>query len=138
MLQSLEEYITDWHWTDVFQAFLPDGRSSRFQYAVGMLLGMASIVAAVFSIQYLFNFSMSANDTSTFVTLTILTVFAMCKIAMSIFLMLMLNVKRLHDINESGLWTCLLMIPALGVILVIFLLLAPGYVFRNQYGSPPA
>tara|TARA_R110002110_G_scaffold383245_2_gene594586 strand:+ start:20976 stop:21392 length:417 start_codon:yes stop_codon:yes gene_type:complete len=138
MLHSLEEYITDWHWTNVFQVFLPEGRTSRFNYGFGMILGITCLTASILAVQYLFNFSMCADDTFTFTILVLLSLLATMKILLSVIFMLMLNVKRLHDINESGLWTCLLLMPVLGAILVVFLLFVPGYTFRNQFGVPPA
>ena len=45
-------------------------------------------------------------------------------------------VRRLHDINQSGLLTLLLFVPILGQILILYLLFAPGTQGTNKYGNP--
>ena len=44
------------------------------------------------------------------------------------------NVRRLHDLNKSGLWLILLAIPYVNIILLIALLFIPGSKERNNYG----
>ena len=49
-----------------------------------------------------------------------------------------LNVRRWHDIGQSGWLTLLSLIPAVGGIVFIVLLLIPGNDGPNQYGPRPA
>lgn len=136
MLQSLEEYISDWHWSGVLKAFWPDGRASQFRYAVGMILCLISMSMAILAIKYLLNYSMSSEDMVAFIIVFSMSLLACIKIVLSVWAMVMLSIKRLHDINESGIWTFMLLVPPLGILLIIFLLVVPGYSFRNQYGLP--
>lgn len=49
----------------------------------------------------------------------------------------LLMIRRLHDLNKTG-WFCLLMmIPAINAPFAIYLLFAPGTVGANQYGADP-
>ena len=45
-------------------------------------------------------------------------------------------VRRLHDINMTGKWAYLLIIPPFGLILLIYLI-KPGNDYQNQYGDIP-
>ena len=48
-------------------------------------------------------------------------------------------VRRLHDLNRSGLWLLTALIPAINVLLVSILVIWPGRQDHNQFGplSPP-
>ena len=46
--------------------------------------------------------------------------------------------RRLHDMNKSGWFQLIWIIPILGWIYLIYLLAQPGDVGHNQYGSPVA
>lgn len=49
----------------------------------------------------------------------------------------MLTTRRLHDLNKSG-WFCLLMlVPFVNNIFPFYVLLAPGTVGPNEYGADP-
>ena len=45
-------------------------------------------------------------------------------------------VRRLHDINMTGKWAYLFIIPPFGLILLIYLI-KPGNNYQNQYGDIP-
>jgi len=47
------------------------------------------------------------------------------------------DVKRLHDIGQSGLWVICAFIPIISLIYVLFLIFADGQPFTNQYGPDP-
>lgn len=51
----------------------------------------------------------------------------------------MLCIQRLHDINASGWWCLLFLVPVVNVILSIVLLFAPGTAGANRFGdeTPP-
>lgn len=48
-----------------------------------------------------------------------------------------LCVRRLHDINKSGWWVLLALIPLVGQIILIVWLAKPSDPSENQYGSMP-
>lgn len=47
------------------------------------------------------------------------------------------DVKRLHDVDKSGWFVLLLIIPVINFILGIYMLLADGTVGPNRYGNDP-
>lgn len=46
-------------------------------------------------------------------------------------------VKRWHDINKSGWWSLILLIPWVNLLVILFLGLAPGTAGANRYGEQP-
>ncbi|WP_111894994.1 DUF805 domain-containing protein [Acinetobacter sp. MB5] len=52
------------------------------------------------------------------------------------YLMTIFMIQRLHDLNQSGWMSLLLLIPMINLFFVIYLLLAPGSSHANNYGSP--
>lgn len=46
-------------------------------------------------------------------------------------------IRRLHDINQSGLFALLLLAPILNNVFVIALFFIPGTIGPNQYGKRP-
>jgi len=50
---------------------------------------------------------------------------------------IMIATRRLHDLNKSGWWLLLMLVPFVNVILELYILLMPGTVGRNDYGADP-
>ena len=46
--------------------------------------------------------------------------------------------RRLHDLNRSGWWSLLLIIPLLNLLFALYLMFGPGTAGSNQYGPKPA
>lgn len=46
--------------------------------------------------------------------------------------------RRLNDLNQSGWWSVLLIIPVLGLLLNVYLLAIKGSPYYNRYGAPAA
>jgi uncharacterized membrane protein YhaH (DUF805 family) len=46
--------------------------------------------------------------------------------------------RRLHDVNSSGWWQLLLLVPLFGALFLIYLMLQRGATEENRYGSSPA
>ena len=65
-------------------------------------------------------------------------VFAPLTILFSLTPSLAVTVRRLHDINRSGWWCLIGLIPILGFILQLVWMLTPGTRASNQFGSPPS
>lgn len=51
---------------------------------------------------------------------------------------LAVSVRRLHDIDRSGYWAALSLVPILGWIVLIFWACTPGTPGPNSYGRAPA
>ena len=50
---------------------------------------------------------------------------------------IMLGIRRLHDLNKSGWFLLLGLVPFVNIIFVLYLWLAPGTVGWNRYGADP-
>lgn len=48
-----------------------------------------------------------------------------------------LAVRRLHDLDKSGLMSLLLFIPFINLIITVYLIFKQGSNGNNQYGKPP-
>ena len=48
-----------------------------------------------------------------------------------------LIVRRLHDINRSGWWLGMVLLPIVGWVMILFNCLRPGRRGHNAYGPPP-
>jgi len=51
---------------------------------------------------------------------------------------LAVNVRRLHDIDRSGWWLLLLLVPIVGLVIVIVWTCMPGTDGPNRFGDPDA
>jgi len=47
------------------------------------------------------------------------------------------SVRRLHDIDRSGWWMLIALIPIIGILLLLFWATQEGSSASNQYGEPP-
>ncbi|ELY3878664.1 TPA: DUF805 domain-containing protein [Acinetobacter nosocomialis] len=50
---------------------------------------------------------------------------------------IVVNVRRLHDINRSGWWMLIALVPIVGVLLLLFWAAQEGNPSANQYGESP-
>lgn len=50
--------------------------------------------------------------------------------------MLVLTRRRLHDVDRTGWWALLVLVPVLNLLLFVYLLLVPGSDGTNRYGAP--
>lgn len=58
--------------------------------------------------------------------------------ALFFFMGFSLNARRLHDLGYSGWFNLLIIIPFVGLLLLLYLLIAPGQKIENKYGLPTA
>ena len=49
---------------------------------------------------------------------------------------IILVVRRLHDINTSGIWSFLILTPYISLLFAVFLAVKQGTVGVNNYGNP--
>ena len=54
-----------------------------------------------------------------------------------IYFIIMLMVRRLHDLNHTGWLGLIMFVPFVGNFFAIYVALAPGSQSANDYGSPP-
>ena len=117
------------HWyTDALKNSLNfSDRTSRGAYWGFILINfIISIVAAVLDIVLgLFSFE---NGVGLFSTLYALLIMIPS---------LAIQVRRLHDIERSGWWLLIVLVPLVGGIVLLVFDLTPGTVGNNRYGKDP-
>jgi uncharacterized membrane protein YhaH (DUF805 family) len=106
------------------------GRIGRRQYWVALLLillpmSICSALAAMLA---------ASSGESFFYMLLVLLVMTIIPLLWASFAVV---VKRCHDLNRSGWWSLLLLVPYLGVLVVVVLGLMRGTPGQNEYGQDP-
>src|SRR5689334_2292482 len=107
------------------------GRIGRLVYLGGLLLNLSFAVAAIAALIYLGQEQPKPPpegppDPFVYIFIPGFILFAWAKLALA--------AKRFHDLGKSGWLSLVLFIPLFGLIAVIFLLVAPGDDYDNQYG----
>lgn len=108
--------------------FSTDGRIGRLRlmaWSMGFLFLARIVVAGVVGA------SAAIGGQYLTVSLAVIGIIGMY-VVVSVFVM-----QRLHDLNISG-WFCLLMlIPLVNIVFGLYLIIAPGSNETNRYGNPP-
>jgi len=102
-----------------------DGRISRRVFILGSAFWMM-LNAAVVAVA-------TARGSDETVALELLSVF-FASIALSMVSLVMLGIKRLHDIGLPGIGAALLVIPAFSLIVFFLLCVWPASTTSNRYG----
>jgi uncharacterized membrane protein YhaH (DUF805 family) len=105
------------------------GRIGRLGYLGGLLLNLSFAVAAIAALIYLGQGQPTPPgppDLLVYIFIPGFILFTWAKLALA--------AKRFHDLGKSGWLSLVLFIPLFGLIAVIFLLVAPGDDYDNQYG----
>lgn len=95
------------------------GRMARLSYVSGSLLVGAAMVYVTVASVFMFG-----------------PVMTMMLVAATIFPLLRLVVLRLHDLNWSGWWALLFVVPVVGNLLGLVLTFVPGSRGENDFGPP--
>ncbi len=101
-------------WSD---ALKPDGRFSRSQFAL-FYLGPLLITAVLSLILQVF---------------PLLAIIAIPWFLFQVYLVIIAGVRRLHDLNRSGWYLLLAFIPLVNLVIILYLLFAPGKVEGNRW-----
>lgn len=115
------------------QMFAFSGRIGRGRYLLysmiyNLVLGfIVGLLGAVFGAAGIFE-GEAASDFSALILVFYAITFA-------IFFVLMR--RRLNDLDRSGWWGLLIIVPLVNLILALYLLFAPGTDGANRFGSPP-
>lgn len=133
-LEWCQEIVAEFFWEEFWQAFIPSGRTGRTGFAFSTAFSVTLSISCYFCLSAVFQHEMSADDKQLFILLSVASITILMVFLSSLTLFVMQTIKRLHDINESGFWACLLIIPILGEMLTLFLLMMPSHPFRNRFG----
>ncbi|MBE8949579.1 MAG: DUF805 domain-containing protein [Quinella sp. 3Q1] len=50
---------------------------------------------------------------------------------------MMISVRRLHDLNKSGWWLLLALVPVVNIFFLVYIFVMPGTGGWNKYGADP-
>lgn len=134
-LQTIDNQITnDSRWYQM------SGRIGRVRYlGYVTVVALTTYVTAVFLV--VMNFSMLPDSTSASMSngiAMLLTLMLLSPLLPFVFYATIVCPKRrLHDLNLSGWYVLLMLIPLVNFIFTLYLIFAPGSQGSNQYGYPP-
>lgn len=115
--------------------FRPSGRFGRLSYAAWTFL--SSIIAII----VLFVLALSTGILNTNISetsglpLIVILMFVVVYITF-LYLSFVFTIRRLHDRNQSGWLSLLVIVPLINLIFMIYLFCAKGTEATNNYGSP--
>jgi len=108
-----------------------EGRIDRIQFLIGHLILFAyTIFVPVLLSMVMVNLFGGTGNIVTSLLIIAATI-------VSIVANFALIVKRLHDINLSGWWSLVVLIPYIGIIAVILIYFIPGTPTQNRFGPVP-
>ncbi|MBQ7454340.1 MAG: DUF805 domain-containing protein [Selenomonadaceae bacterium] len=112
------------------ETFTTNGRISRWPYfKYQIFLWIASFIVNTF-----FDFLGESLEKETILMLALVMWTLLLLIA---FGSVMLSVRRLHDLDKRGWFIFLLFVPAVNLIFMAYLFIAPGTIGNNRYGADP-
>jgi uncharacterized membrane protein YhaH (DUF805 family) len=129
--------LTDVDSSDATSPFSPVGRFGRLSYiAWGFLMGLAAQLidlaaggAALFAPAFDAAGHPIPPDIAP-ATLAVIVIVGLISLVMAVLFM----IRRLHDIDASGWFSLLVLVPLVNVFLILFLLLKRGTVGANRFG----
>ena len=113
------------------QVFKTDGRLNRLRYLKYQVLFTLFSAVIGFVLGFVGGF-LSGNPESLLVTVPT----GIWSLVVSVG-GIMLSIRRLHDLDKSGWFLLLGLVPLVNVIFMLYLWLAPGTVGANRYGADP-
>jgi len=108
-----------------------EGRIDRTQFLIGNLILFAyTILVPLFLAMVMVNLFGGMGNIATSLLIIAATI-------VSIVANFALIIKRLHDINLSGWWSLVVLIPYIGIIAAIIIYFIPGTPIENRFGPVP-
>jgi len=111
-----------------YKAFSIKGRSNKKEYAVKVLLNIVKIIIWSCTID-------KYGKGDTFFSFLYVVFLGSLEIFLSL-QFIPLSIRRFHDINCSGWWTLLFILPVTNIVLLWFML-KKGTSGTNKYGDEP-
>ena len=109
------------------------GRVGRRQYLVNYLI--LTVVGVILGFPLAFWFGLSIYNVSLAEALLSFLVLFILSIIQTVFVF-SLHIRRLHDIDQTGLWSLLTLLPFIGFLLLLALIFIGGDSTSNKYGEP--
>ncbi|HEV2403598.1 MAG TPA: DUF805 domain-containing protein [Candidatus Saccharimonadales bacterium] len=122
-------------------------RTGRLAFLLAIIYAMAPLIIVAL-LQMVVHFALASSTSSDVTTTTtssnaltaIVNIISLLVGIVSVVLIIPVTisayVRRLHDVNQSGLLTLLVFVPFVNLLLFLYLLFAPGTQGANKYGNP--
>lgn len=117
--------------TILSEIYTAEGRLNRLRYLKYMVL--LALVASLSTFVMSSMATFLTGDPNGFLVKAITFIWAIVAGIGNIMLM----TRRLHDLNKSGYFVLIALIPVIGFLFSIYLFFAPGQIGWNQYGADP-
>lgn len=112
--------------------FSPACRIGRARYLARAVLLMLAF-AGVLGVMFTFSFTRAADgEMGAFAIIAFVLTYLAYMICLWI-----LNIQRCHDLNKSGWFSLLLLVPVANMFVALYMLFAPGTAGKNSYGNRP-
>ena len=111
------------------------GRLGRLDYFLFLVSNLAVIILFILIVSFISGIVSVFSPNSPEISAFILIVAAIFAVIFWFIPVISAQIRRLHDINMSGLWIPLLFVPGLGAIFAIILLFSRGNIGDNKYGK---
>ena len=108
----------------------PKGRINRKKYILSSLgIGLSTVIVAVF---LMVSGACLGDAFAGIAGLIVLIMYALC-----VYIQIVLQIKRWHDLGKTGWFVLLGFIPIVGIIAICFLLFVKGTDGNNNFGNDP-
>ncbi len=113
----------------------PRGRFGRLAYlAWYLVISFAIMIPIILGIVGFFAFSDSVNDVSGI--LIALAVVGVILYFVFFYYMIVITIRRLHDLNQTGWLSLLLFVPIISIGFMLYVMFAKGTPATNEFGAP--
>ena len=115
------------------------GRFNRLSYLGWYsLLSLTCMAILIFLMLFtgfvsIYNVNLDTPMLSAFPGLTVFTMIALW--FATVYFQIVFLIRRLHDLNKTGWLSLLLLVPIIQLLFTLYVLLAPGTPYRNDYGD---
>ncbi len=118
-------------------------RTGRLAFLLGIIYALAPLIIVAL-LQMVVHFTLASSNDGTVATSPALSAIVniisllvgIVSVVLLIPVLISSYVRRLHDVNQSGLLTLLIFVPFVNLLLFLYLLFAPGTQGPNKYGNP--
>lgn len=107
--------------------FSSEGRICRKSF----ILGSLGLILVYFFIVFLLAMMINPYENIFFI------IFFFILMIVSAFANINLHIKRFHDINMSGWWTLLILLPYINLLVFLIIAFIPGTKGKNRFGDNP-
>ncbi|MEN9847433.1 MAG: hypothetical protein RL368_173 [Pseudomonadota bacterium] len=116
--------------------FSPKGRIGRLKYANYFFLHLGALIILL-NLMMPWAYGIERLEAKLGISSIILTPILLVFSLYCVIVLIILSIRRLHDINLGGWWLLFCLIPKVHIALGLLLISIPGTPDANYFGAPP-